>query len=330
MPSTGQVENNMVTDPYAFGLSTNSQRVLIVDLDNPDLMPDGWMELARPPLASPTDASLYELHMRDFSADDPTVPEEFRGKFKAFTVTDSNGMQHLRDLAAAGLNHLHLLPVFDIATINEDASERVEPDIPADAGPASTEQAEAIEAVRDQDGFNWGYDPYHYTVPEGSYSTNPDNATRIVEFREMVMALNDAGLRVVMDVVYNHTNAAGQDERSVLDKIVPGYYHRLDEIGNVATSSCCPNTATEHAMMEKLMIDSLVTWAEQYKVDGFRFDLMGHHMKANMLNVRAALDEVDPSIYIYGEGWNFGEVAGQRERRQRDAAQHGGHGHRDV
>ena len=309
VPSTGQVENNMVTDPYAFGLSTNSQRVLIVDLNNPDLMPEGWTELARPPLAAPTDASLYELHMRDFSADDPTVPEEFRGKYKAFTVTDSNGMQHLRALSAAGLNHLHLLPVFDIATINEDASERVEPNIPEDAGPASEEQAEAVEQVRDQDAFNWGYDPYHYTVPEGSYSTNPDDTTRIVEFREMVMALNNIGLRVVMDVVYNHTNAAGQDERSVLDKIVPGYYHRLDEIGNVATSTCCPNTATEHAMMEKLMIDSVVTWATQYKVDGFRFDLMGHHMKEDMLDVRAALDEVDPSIYLYGEGWNFGEVA---------------------
>ncbi len=133
----------------------------------------------------------------------------------------------------------------------------------------------------------------------------------------MVKSLNETGLRVVMDVVYNHTNAAGQAEKSVLDRIVPGYYHRLLEDGTLATSTCCANTATEHAMMEKLMVDSIVTWARDYKVDGFRFDLMGHHSKANLLAVRAALDEltlaadgVDGSkIYLYGEGWNFGEVA---------------------
>jgi pullulanase/glycogen debranching enzyme len=133
----------------------------------------------------------------------------------------------------------------------------------------------------------------------------------------MVQALNQRGLRVVMDVVYNHTNSAGQDSKSVLDRIVPGYYHRLNADGNVEMSTCCQNTATEHAMMEKLMVDSLVTWAKAYKVDGFRFDLMGHHMKSNMLKVRAALDALTvakdgvdgKSIYVYGEGWNFGEVA---------------------
>ncbi|MCB0232543.1 MAG: pullulanase-type alpha-1,6-glucosidase, partial [Anaerolineae bacterium] len=155
----------------------------------------------------------------------------------------------------------------------------------------------------------WGYDPYHYTVPEGSYATNADGVQRILEFRQMVQALNAAGLRVVMDVVYNHTNASGQAEKSVLDKIVPGYYQRLNLDGQVETSTCCANTATEHAMMEKLMLDSLRVWAEQYQISGFRFDLMGHHMKQNMLDVRAMLDTIDPSIYIYGEGWNFGEVA---------------------
>jgi pullulanase-type alpha-1,6-glucosidase len=138
----------------------------------------------------------------------------------------------------------------------------------------------------------------------------------VVEFREMVQALNESGLRVVMDVVYNHTNAAGQADKSVLDRVVPGYYHRLNADGEVETSTCCANTATEHAMMEKLMIDSIVTWARDYKVDGFRFDLMGHHSKANMLDVRAALDALTladdgvdgSSIYLYGEGWNFGEV----------------------
>ena len=133
----------------------------------------------------------------------------------------------------------------------------------------------------------------------------------------MVQSLNDTGLRVVMDVVYNHTNASGQAENSVLDRIVPGYYHRLDESGGVTTSTCCANTATEHEMMGRLMVDSVVTWAKQYKVDGFRFDLMGHHTKQNMLDVRAALDALTladdgvdgSSIYLYGEGWNFGEVA---------------------
>jgi pullulanase-type alpha-1,6-glucosidase len=154
-------------------------------------------------------------------------------------------------------------------------------------------------------------------VPEGSNATDPDGPQRILEFREMVQALNESGLRVVMDVVYNHTNSAGQNAKSVLDKLVPGYYHRLNGDGNVETSSCCPNTATEHAMMEKLMIDSIVVWARDYKVDGFRFDLMGHHPKSTLLAIRAALDGlteasdgVDGSkVFLYGEGWNFGEVA---------------------
>ena len=172
-------------------------------------------------------------------------------------------------------------------------------------------------AVADQDGFNWGYDPYHYTTPEGSYSTDPMGARRIVEYREMVQSLNGTGLGVVMDVVYNHTAQAGQADKSVLDRIVPGYYHRLLADGAIATSTCCQNTAPEHAMMGRLVVDSIVTWAREYKVDGFRFDLMGHHPKQNMLDVRAALDAltleedgVDGSrIYVYGEGWNFGEVA---------------------
>ncbi|MCY7365799.1 MAG: pullulanase-type alpha-1,6-glucosidase, partial [Frankiaceae bacterium] len=165
--------------------------------------------------------------------------------------------------------------------------------------------------------FNWGYDPFHYTTPEGSYATDPQGTTRILEYREMVQALNETDLGVVVDVVYNHTASAGQAETSVLDQVVPGYYQRLLEDGSLATSTCCANTATEHTMMEKLMIDSIVTWATEYKVDGFRFDLMGHHSKENLLNVRAALDAltveadgVDGSkIYVYGEGWNFGEVA---------------------
>ncbi len=317
-PSTQQIETNLVTDPYSISLAVNSTRSQIVNLSDASLMPADWETTPKPVLEAPEDAVIYELHVRDFSIHDETVPEVERGTFKAFTEVESNGMKHLIALAKAGLTHIHLLPVFDIATIEENAADRVEPDwtelaaLPAD----SEEQQALINPLRDQDGFNWGYDPYHFSTPEGSYSTEPNGMARILEFRQMVQSLNQNGLRVVMDVVYNHTNSSGQSDKSVLDKIVPGYYHRLNGRGGVETSTCCQNTATEHWMMEKLMIDSLVLWATAYKVDGFRFDLMGHHMKSNMEDVRAALDALTiakdgvdgKSIYVYGEGWNFGEV----------------------
>ena len=317
-PTTGQVEHNLVTDPYSFALATNSTRTQIVDLADAALAPAGWSSVAKPSLAKPEAISLYELHVRDFSINDPTVPAAERGTYLAFTEAASDGMTQLRGLAAAGLTHVHLLPVFDIATVEENRAAQLEPPCDlASYGPASPEQQACIGQVRGQDGFNWGYDPWHYTAPEGSYATNPAGAARTTQFRSMVKSLNESGLRVVMDVVYNHTNAAGQAEKSVLDRIVPGYYHRLLDDGTVANSTCCANTATEHAMMEKLMVDSVVTWARDYKVDGFRFDLMGHHSRANMLAVRAALDALTEaadgvdgsSIYVYGEGWNFGEVA---------------------
>ena len=246
-------------------------------------------------------------------------PKTLRGTYLAFTEKESNGMKHLKALADAGLTHIHLLPTFDIASINEDKSTWVTPDYAAlaAAAPDAETQRLAIADIKDQDGFNWGYDPFHYTTPEGSYATQPDGTARLVEFRRMVQSLNEIGLRVVMDVVYNHTNASGQSAKSVLDKVVPGYYHRLNKEGGIERSTCCENTATEHAMMEKLMIDSLITWAKYYKVDGFRFDLMGHHMLSNMVAVRQALDSLTlekdgvdgKSIIIYGEGWDFGEVA---------------------
>ena len=306
--STGLVEQNIVTDPYSVGLAMNSKRSLIVNLADPALKPTGWDAQAKPPLAAPEEIVLYELHVRDFSINDTTVPEDERGAFLAFTQAESNGMKHLKALRDAGLTHIHLLPAFDCATINENVAERIEPEVP-DAAPDSPDQQAAVTAVADLDGFNWCYDPFHFGVPEGSYSTDPDGVARIVEFRQMVQALHAAGLRVVMDVVYNHTNSSGQAEKSVLDKVVPGYYHRLNADGVVETSTCCPNTATEHAMMEKLMLDTLEIWATEYGVDGFRFDLMGHHMVENMEQVQALLHAIDPTIYIYGEGWNFGEVA---------------------
>ncbi|MGE5223824.1 MAG: pullulanase-type alpha-1,6-glucosidase, partial [Omnitrophica WOR_2 bacterium] len=332
-PSTEKIEENLVTDPYSISLSMNSQRSQIVDLSDPAWMPEGWADLTpeeKPVLDSPQDIIIGELHVRDFSAWDESVPSQYRGTYKAFTVKESNGMLHLQDLAKAGLTHIHLLPVFDFVTVNEDKSTWHTPGITLLVSfPGDSDQQQALVSQdKDRDGYNWGYDPYHFTTPEGSYATDPNGALRIREFREMVQSLNQAGLRVIMDVVYNHTHASGQAMHSVLDKVVPGYYHRLNAVGAVETSTCCANTAAEHAMMEKLMIDSLVTWATAYKVDGFRFDLMGFHMYSTMEKVSRVLSSLEPlkngvdgkKIYLYGEGWNIGEVA--NNARGRNASQH--------
>ncbi|MGN6333442.1 MAG: pullulanase-type alpha-1,6-glucosidase [Motilibacteraceae bacterium] len=317
-PTVGKVVTNTVTDPYSLALTTDSVRSVFVDLDDPALAPGGWRHLAKPPLPQGEDSTIYELHVRDFSIADKTVPAKLRGTYLAFTQKDSDGMKHLASLAKAGLNTVHLLPTFDIATIEERRDRQAQPacDLPS-YKPSSDQQQACVGKVRDQDGYNWGYDPLHYTTPEGSYATNPDGAQRTLEYRQMVQALNRTGLRVVNDVVFNHTAASGEDPKSVLDQVVPGYYQRLDAKGAVQTSTCCANTATEHRMMEKLMVDSVVTWAKEYKVDGFRFDLMGHQPKQAMLDLRKALDALTvrkdgvdgKSIYLYGEGWNFGEVA---------------------
>jgi pullulanase len=317
-PSTGKIETNLVTDPYSVGLTPNSTRSLLIDLNDAAQKPAEWETLKKPALRSVEDLSFYELHLRDFSAADPSVPAPQRGTYLAFTQSGSNGMKHLKALADAGLKAIHLLPTFDIATINEDKVQWKSPGDLSKFPPNSEEQQKAVGAVKDADAYNWGYDPYHYMVPEGSYAVKPGERTR--EYRQMVMALNAAGLRVVQDVVFNHTNAAGQAERSVLDKIVPGYYHRLNVDGAVENSTCCSNTATEHTMMRRLMIDTLVLMARQYKVDGFRFDLMGHHMVEDMKAARAALDALTmqndgvdgKKIYLYGEGWDFGEVQGNK------------------
>ena len=320
-PTTGRVETNDVTDPYSVALTTDSKWSVAADLADPALAPAGWSRLVKPTLTQPENSTIYELHVRDFSIGDGTVPADRRGTYLAFTDPSTAGMRHLAALAGAGLNTVHLLPAFDIATIPENRADQQVPgcDLPAlsAADPAGQAQQACVSAVADRDGFNWGYDPLHYTTPEGSYATDPDGAARTLEFRQMVAGLNGIGLRVVMDVVYNHTAASGQAATSILDRVVPGYYQRLSATGAVENSTCCANTATEHAMMEKLMIDSVLTWARQYKVDGFRFDLMGHHSKQNMLNLRAALDRLTPArdgvdgkkIFLYGEGWNFGEVA---------------------
>lgn len=315
-PTVQKVVTNTVTDPYSVALTANSEQSLVVDLDAKSLAPSGWSTLKKPAAVALKDAQIQELHIRDFSVADTTA--ENPGTYLAFADKDSDGSKHLRELAKSGTSYVHLLPAFDIATIPEKKSDQATTDCDLGSYAAdSDKQQECVAKIAAKDAYNWGYDPYHYTVPEGSYATDPDGTDRTVEFRQMVKSLNEDGLRVVMDVVYNHTAASGQADTSVLDKVVPGYYQRLLADGSVANSTCCSNTATENAMMGKLVVDSIVTWAKEYKVDGFRFDLMGHHPKANILAVRKALDALTlakdgvdgKKIILYGEGWNFGEVA---------------------
>ncbi len=310
VPGRGLVRNR-VTDPYSTSLTTDSTRSHVADLGSDALAPPGWRTAPRPGrVEAATDLVIYELHVRDFSHNDRSVPAAHRGRYLAFTDLASDGMQHLRRLAEAGVTDVHLLPVFDFATVPDAAQATPHPQGPPDG---ETQQAE-VEAHKADDGFNWGYDPYHFTAPEGSYASDPaDGAVRIIEFRRMVQALHGLGLRVGMDVVYNHTTASGQHPKSVLDRIVPGYYHRLDANGTVERSTCCANTATEHAMMAKLMIDSAVVWARDHHIDSFRFDLMGHQPRAAMERLQAAVDAAaGRHIHLIGEGWNFGEVADGR------------------
>ncbi|MFF3161246.1 pullulanase-type alpha-1,6-glucosidase [Streptomyces sp. NPDC003273] len=317
-PSVRKLVTNKVTDPYSVALTADSERSLVVDLNDRKLAPGGWSGLHKPKAVPLKDAQIQELHIRDYSVADKTVPAGDQGTYLAFTDKNSDGSRHLRALAKSGTSYVHLLPAFDIATIPERKADQARTDCDLASYPADSEkQQECVAKTAAKDAYNWGYDPYHYTVPEGSYATDPDGTARTVQFRKMVQALNQDGLRVVMDVVYNHTAASGQAGTSVLDRIVPGYYQRLLADGSVANSTCCANTATENAMMGKLVVDSIVTWAKEYKVDGFRFDLMGHHPKANILAVRKALDALTlkkdgvdgKKIILYGEGWNFGEVA---------------------
>jgi len=337
VPSTGKVETNLVTDPYAVALTLNSTRSVAVDLADRTYMPRIWRRTPSPRLARPVDSTIYELHVRDFSAADTRVPAAHRGSYLAF-ADRGHGTRHLRTLARAGLNTVHLLPTFDIASIEEDPARQAAPDCDLPTLPPDSEQQQAcVTAVADRDAYNWGYDPWHWMAPEGSYASSAasaDGGRRVAEFRTMVGGLHRDGLRVVLDQVFNHTPASGQAPTSVLDKVVPGYYQRLSATGTVETSTCCQNVATEHTMAEKIMVDATVVWAKHYRVDGFRFDLMGHHSRANMLAVRRALnrltlrrDGVDGKrVYLYGEGWNFGEVANNARFFQATQGQLGGTG----
>jgi pullulanase len=357
-PSSKKIEVLRVSDPYSHSLSADGFYSQVIDLNDKKTQPEAWATQARPRVAAPEDNILYELHIRDFSASDSSIKNvNARGKYAAFLEKESDGIKHLTELRAAGLNVIHLMPTFDFGSVNSDPEKtialddvlekvcRLNPKNPACANnlnssfnpkqtlrnlltsldPRSADAQAIIESLRTQDNYNWGYDPFHYTVPQSTYAINPEGSARIFEFREMVDQLHNMGFKVIMDVVYNHTYAGGLHEKSVLDKIVPNYYHRLDPVsGAIEQSTCCDNTATEHVMMAKLMTDSLVVWARDYHIDGFRFDLMGHQPKAAMLKARDAVRKIDPDTYFYGEGWNFGEVANNKRFVQSTQMELGG------
>lgn len=270
-----------VPDPYAVAVGTNGKRAMFVDLAATN--PAGWENDQRPPLENATDIVLYELHVRDLSIQKDSGIKN-KGKFLGLTETgtksaagEKTGLDHIKDL---GVTHIHLLPSYDYYTVDETRL--------------------------DEPQFNWGYDPQNYNTPEGSYSTNPQDGTvRIREFKQMVKTLHDHGLRVIMDVVYNHT---GVTETSHFNQLVPGYYYRQDTLGGFSNASGCGNeTASEREMMRKFILESVEHWVKEYHVDGFRFDLMGIHDIETMNQVSKRLHAIDPSIFIYGEGWTAGD-----------------------
>lgn len=261
----------------AHAVGVNGKRAAIIDWKTTN--PEGWENDRRPSLKSPADMIIYEMHHRDFSVDS-TSGIKNKGKYLALTEhgtvnsgNQSTGIDHLVEL---GVTHVHLLPSSDYASIDE--------------------------TKLDENHYNWGYDPVNYNVPDGSYSTDPYQPTvRVKEFKQMVQALHRAGIRVIMDVVYNHTFNTLE---SNFERTVPGYFYRQKEDGTLANGSGCGNeTASERPMMRKFMIESVLYWIKEYHIDGFRFDLMGVHDIETMNEIRKAVNKVDPTICIYGEGW---------------------------
>lgn len=264
---------------FAKAVGVNGQRGAIIDLKDTD--PEGWSEDKRPELRNPVDLVIYEMHHRDFSID---YSSGIKNKGKFLALTEPKAIEHLKRL---GVNAIHILPSFDYASVDES-----QPDKPQ---------------------YNWGYDPLNYNVPEGSYSTNAAAPkARIKEFKQMVQALHKAGIRVILDVVYNHTfNIDGSN----FQKTYPGYYFRHRPDGTYSDGSGCGNeTASEKPLMREFMLESVKYWVNEYHIDGFRFDLMGVHDIETMNLIRAELDKIDPSIYVYGEGWSAGSCAYPQEK----------------
>lgn len=274
---------------WAKATGTNGIRAAIIDLDSTD--PEGWSNDRGPKLANITDAVIYEMHHRDFSID-PSSGIVHKGKFLALTEPGTSsplgaktGIEHLKEL---GITHVHILPSYDYNSVDE--------------------------ANLQANGYNWGYDPFNYNTPEGSYSTDPANPkARIFEMKQMVKALHDAGIGVVMDVVYNHT--ANNDD-SNFSLTAPGYYYRHRADGSYSDASGCGNeTASERQQMRNFIVNSVKYWADEYHIDGFRFDLMAIHDIETMNEVVAELKKINPSIFVYGEGWTAGDSPLPVERR---------------
>lgn len=340
---TNKVEKYEVTDPNSVSLSANGLFSQFVDLeqDSPDLVPAGWPG-ERAPAVAPEAMSIYEMHVRDFSINNADTPAAHRGKYLAFTDADSTPVKHLQALADSGLTHVHLLPVFDGSSIEENADMQITLDslvgevclakgetasglcdfkdktnrkktlrsVLASYDPKSDDALELVNLINGMDGYNWNYDPEHYNAPEGSYSTNPDGVARIKEMRAMNLALHNMGLRVVYDVVFPHMNAAVlTTSKSTFEKIVPGYYFRNNLVTGVPIDEAGPQTATERPMFGKFVSDSLVLWAKQYQVDGFRFDQSGRMPKEVLTNALAEVQGVDENTYFYGEAWNDSELS---------------------
>ncbi len=272
-------ELDEVPDPYAKAVGVNGKRAMVVDLKETN--PSGWEKDKSPAFKNKTDAIIYELHVRDASISQ-TSGIKNKGKFLGLTergtknaAGQSTGLDHIKEL---GITHVHLLPFYDFNSIDE---------------------------TKPDGKYNWGYDPLNYNVPEGSYSTNPyDGVTRIKEFKQLVKAFHENGLRVVMDVVYNHTALT---ETSNFNQLVPGYYYRQTKDGKFSDATACGNeTASERPMFRKFMLESMKYWVQEYHVDGFRVDLMGVHDIETMNLISKELHKIKPDILIYGEGWTAG------------------------
>lgn len=280
-------------DPYAKALTANGTHGVVIDLKDTD--PPGWSEDVKPTFNNFVDAIIYELHVRDFSVHRDSGIKN-KGKYLAFTEKGTSykevktGLDHLVEL---GITHVHLLPIQDFASVDELKG-----------------------------GYNWGYDPYHYFVPEGSYAVDPnDPISRIKEVKEMILSLHRAGIRVVMDVVYNHTYTV---LNSIFDKVEPGYFYRHNPDGSYSNGSGCGNeTASEKPMVKKLIIDSLKYWVKEYHVDGFRFDLMGLHDIDAMEEIEKTLHSIEPSLLLYGEPWTAGPSVLPVEKQLLKGAQKG-------
>lgn len=276
--------HNEVPDPYAKAVGINGKRAMVVDLEETD--PVGWEKDKSPAFSkqnNPTDAIIYELHIRDASIDSNSGIQH-KGKFSGLAELGtlskeglSTGLSHLKEL---GVTHIHLLPFYDYNSVDESKNDSAQ--------------------------YNWGYDPQNYNAPEGSYSTNPyDGITRIKELKQMIAAFHKNGLRVIMDAVYNHTAVT---EQSNFNQLVPGYYYRHKKDGTFSDATACGNeTASERPMMRKFMLESVLYWTKEYHIDGIRFDLMGVHDITTMNLISKELHAIKPDILLYGEGWTAGE-----------------------